>query len=87
MTETTVTLVVAAQLEEAFKQHEHLLPGHTVSRQLNDGERHVVFTRTAPEAPAGAVTMLPIFSVTAPPEQHVQLESIEYYDANDQLIV
>ncbi|MEV7654658.1 hypothetical protein AB0O39_10850 [Streptomyces anulatus] len=86
MAATTVTLVVAAELEAEFKQHEHLLPGSTVSRRLNDGERHVVFTRTATEAPAGAVTMLPVWSVTAPPERQIQLDHIEYYDADDQLI-
>ncbi|MGW1154468.1 hypothetical protein ACWD45_24690 [Streptomyces rubiginosohelvolus] len=86
MTEPTVTLVVAAELEEAFKQHEHLLPGSTLDRRLNGDARHVVFTRTAPEAPAGAVTMLPVWSVTAPPERQVRLDRIEYYDADDQLI-
>ncbi|MBQ1118574.1 hypothetical protein [Streptomyces sp. C3-3] len=86
MTDTTVTLVVAAELEDAFNQHEHLLPGNTVSRRLNDGGRHVVFTRTAQGAPSGAVTMLPVWSVTAPPERQVQLDRIEYYGADDQLI-
>ncbi|MDQ0791984.1 hypothetical protein [Streptomyces sp. B1I3] len=86
MADPTVALVVAAELEEAFKKHEHLLPGRTVSRKLNGGERHVIFERTAPDAPSGAVTMLPIYSVTAPPERCVQLDHIEYYDADDQLI-
>lgn len=86
MTEPTVVLVVAADLEEAFNQHEHLLPGRALSRRLNGGGRHVVFTRTAHEAPFGAVTMLPVWSVTAPPERQVQLDHIEYYDADDQLI-
>ncbi|MGW9245744.1 hypothetical protein [Streptomyces badius] len=86
MANPQVLLVVAAELEAEFKQHEHLLPGSTVNRRLNDGLRHVVFTRTAPEAPAGAVTMLPVWSVTAPPERQVRLDRIEYYDADDQLI-
>lgn len=76
MNETTVELRVAVELEADFNKHQHLLPGRELSRRT-EGE-HVVLTMQVPDAPDGAATMSPWFTLNG---DRVDLGGIDYYDA------
>ncbi|WP_121703368.1 hypothetical protein [Streptomyces sp. E5N298] len=75
MTETRVELSVNTELEADFNKHQHLLPGREVSRR-HDGS-HVVLTWLAPDAPPGAATMSPYFTLVG---DRIELGGIDYYD-------
>lgn len=81
MNETRVELRVNPELEADFNKHQHLLPGHELSRR-RDAE-HVVLTWLAPDAPPGAATMSPWFTLVG---DRIELGGIDYSDAAGYLI-
>lgn len=78
MSDRTVELAVAAELEADFDKHQHLLPGRELSRRPSDDGTQTIVTMAVPGAPDGAAAMSPWFTTTG---GHVELSGIDYYDA------
>lgn len=79
MSEPTVELTVAAELEADFNEYQHLLPGRELSRRPSDDGTQIIVTMAVPDAPNSAATMSPWFTTTG---EHVELSGIDYYDAD-----
>lgn len=79
-----IALAVTAELAEQFEQHAHLLAPARIDHREQDGQRHYLYWMDAPQAPAGAHAMTPTFARTFDGE--ISLQTIEWYDANDNLM-
>lgn len=80
MAERRLELAIHPELEVAFEQHRHLLPGCEAARRYDPDREQVVITWAVPGAPDDAVAMCPWFTRTH--DGSVHLEDIEYLDAN-----
>lgn len=77
MSEQTVELLVAAEMEADFGKHQHLLPGREIARRPNDEGDLVIITMAVLDAPDNAATMSPWFTLNG---DRIELGGIDYYD-------